>query len=57
MGKVVSSKVQVPPLLRHRHNATLGLLNKTPSGHRSDLSLRPLLHGTRDCCDCSQFDQ
>ena len=42
-GKAVPSKVQVPPLLRQRHNAALGLLNMSSFGPRSNLSLRPLL--------------
>jgi len=40
--KTVSSKVQIPPLLRQRHNAALGLLYKSSFRPRSNLSLRPL---------------
>jgi len=40
----VSSKIQVPPLLRKRHNAALALLFKPSFGLRSSLSLRPLFY-------------
>jgi len=36
---LVSSKVRVPPLLRQRHNAALGLLYKSSFDPRSNLSL------------------
>jgi len=39
--KAVSSKLQVPPLLRQRHNAVLGLLYLSSFGPRSNLSLGP----------------
>jgi len=39
--KTVSSKVQVPPLLRQRHNEDLVLFHKSLFGPRSILSLRP----------------
>jgi len=38
----VSSKVDVPPLLRQRHNAALGLLYKPSFDPQTNLSLRPL---------------
>jgi len=40
--KAVPCKIQVPHLLRQRHNAALGL-NKSSFGPRSNLSLRPLV--------------
>ena len=40
--KAVSGYVHIPPLLRQRHNAALGLLYKSSIGPRSNLSLRPL---------------
>jgi len=39
--KAVSGKVQVPPLLRQRHNAALFLFCKSSFRPRSNLSLRP----------------
>ena len=38
-----NSKIQVPPLLRQRHNAALGLLYKSSFGPQSSLSLNMLL--------------
>jgi len=46
--KAVSSEVQVPPLLRQRHNAALRLLYKSSFGPQSNLSLRP-------CSSCSSL--
>jgi len=37
-----SNKVQVPPFLRERHNAALGLLCHSSLVPRGNLSLRPL---------------
>jgi len=35
--KAVSSRVQLPPLLRQRHNAVLGLFYKSTFGPRNNL--------------------
>jgi len=41
--KAVSSKVQVLPLLRHRHDAALGYYGTSSCGHRPRLTLLVLI--------------